>query len=87
MPDLTGWELSFTEHHSDAMPDDDVIENPDEIGLDGQTRLTAWRQTLPEYQEHMSSVVGSKYITWEDDTPVPPEDCTEVQEISGDTGS
>ena len=82
MPDLTGWELSFTEYHSDAMPDENVIDKPDEIGTDGMTRAHAWLCSLPEYQDWESSVVGSKYITWENDVPVSQEKCAVEQNAS-----
>ena len=91
LPDLNAIELSFEEYPLGEIPDE-ILANPHEnVGVtdDGKTimALQQYLETTKEYLNWLNSVPNPKYITWEDDTPVPPENCTEVQEISGNTGS
>ncbi|MEE3404750.1 MAG: hypothetical protein VZR73_11775, partial [Acutalibacteraceae bacterium] len=89
LPDLNAIELSFEEYPLGEIPDE-ILANPHEnVGVtdDGKTimALQEYLETTKEYLNWLNSVPKPKYITWAEDTPVPPEDCTEVQEISADT--
>ncbi|MBR4201024.1 MAG: hypothetical protein IKQ91_07070 [Oscillospiraceae bacterium] len=66
IPELTGWDVTFSDYSIGALPDHETAAAPDEITANGMTRAQCWINEQPEAESYWDSVVCGKYIT-----PVP----------------
>lgn len=66
IPELTGWDVTFSDYSIGALPDHETAAAPDEIAANGMTRAQCWINEQPEAESYSDSVLCGKYIT-----PVP----------------
>lgn len=64
LPDITAWDVTFTESRSDEYPNDRTLAAPNEIAALGETRLENWLHNLPEVQNELARTLCDKYIDW-----------------------
>lgn len=71
LPEITEWDVTFTEYRSDDYPDAATLAKPHVASkAGGNTPLEDWLYSLPEFDNFMHSVLCGKYINWAyDDEP------------------
>lgn len=80
LPDLNAIEVNVEEYPIGEIPDE-ILNDYEAKGDALQKHL----ETTQEYLDYVNSVPKQLFITWENDAPVPPEDCTEEQETEPET--